>query len=318
MFGLSAGEDNLAPQGGGDVNLIKWILAIPFFVVALSWGMPSAAVDVPSTFVSADWLRAHLGKPGLSVIEVSSAVSYEFDGHVPGASMTTKGEWRVGEEDGAFVHRPVDQLQSMIRALGVNDGDGVVIYGKGDTLDEVLGSAYLLWLFHYLGHDNVALLDEGWSGWLAAEAPVETDTADISLGTFKPRVQERLQFLTDEALALYQSVPVVDGRPASHFSGADKFPANTRFGRIPGSLNQSWGDYIAKDMDGRIYMTSSLPVLLKGTSLQPDQEILLTCFGGTGAAMNFVLFYHHGFKRLRVHDDGILRWNLRNLPLARD
>lgn len=280
--------------------------------------VPAFALEVPSSIVEAAWLRTHLGDPGLRVIEMSSQVSFEFDGHVPGARPTTKGAWRIDEADGVYVRRPAHELQALIRNLGVNDGDAVVVYGKGVELDDLLGAAYLVWLFHALGHDNVALLDEGWSGWLAASGPVETDTPAFKPGAFTPRPDPRAVVGTDEMLAVYKTATVVDGRPAAHFAGTDKFPANTRYGRIPGSINQPWPDYIGKDMDGRLYMTSTMPALLKSGALAKDRELLLTCFGGTGAAMNFVLFRHYGYTNLRLHDAGIRRWNVRNFPLVKD
>lgn len=280
--------------------------------------VPAFALEVPSSIVGTSWLRGHLGKPGLSVIEMSSQVSYEFDGHVPGAQPTTKGAWRVDEPDEVYVRRPANELQTLIRKLGVNDGDAVVVYAKGAELDDLLGAAYLVWLFHALGHDNVALLDEGWSGWLAAAGPVSSDTPPAKPGTFVARPDPRAVVDTAEMLAVYKTATVIDGRPATHFAGTEKFPANTKYGRIPGSINQPWPDYIAKDMDGRLYMTSSVPALLKSGAFAKNHELLLTCFGGTGAAMNYVLFRHHGYTNLRLHDAGIRRWNVRDLPLVKD
>ena len=279
---------------------------------------PAFALDVPSSVVPVAWLKDNLGRPGLKVIEVSSQVSFEFDGHVPGAALTTKGAWRVDDADGVFVRRPVAELQTLIRALGVDDGDAVVVYGKGVELDDLLGAAYLVWLFHYVGHPNVALLDEGWSGWLAADGAVENDPKTIRPGTFTARPDAGVLLTTDQLYAAYKTATVIDGRPATHFAGTDKFPANTKYGRVPGSISQPWPDYIAKDMDGRLYMTSSLPALLKSGAIPKDRELLLTCFGGTGAAMNFVLFRHYGYTHLKVHDAGIRQWNLRNLPLIKD
>lgn len=279
---------------------------------------PARALEVPSAFVSPAWLKANLGVPGLRVVEVSSQVSYDFDGHVPGAVATTKGAWRVDEADGVYVRRPVAELQAMIRDLGVNAGDAVVVYGKGDTRDDLLGSAYLAWLFVFLGHGNVALLDEGWSGWLAAEGAVSTDAPAVRPGTFTARPDDGAAVSTDELLAVHGTATVVDARPASHYAGTEKFPANTKYGRIPGTLSQPWPDNIATDMDGRLFMTAGAPKLVKAGALPKDRPLYVTCFGGTGAAIAFMLLRHHGYTALRLHDAGIRRWNVRGYPLVKD
>lgn len=295
---------------------MRQILLFALFFLALA--APAGAAQVPSAFVPPAWLQKHLADPTVRVIEVSSTVSFEFDGHVPGAALTTKGEWRVDEADGVYVHRPVDQLQDMIRQLGVNAGDAVVIYGKGVELDDLLGAGYLFWVFHYLGHDNVALLDEGWSGWLAGDGPVEMDAPAVSPGTFTAQVRKDRHLTTDDLLARYQTATLVDARPATHFAGTTKFPANSKYGRIAGSISQPWPENIVTDMEGRLFMASSPPRLVNGGTLNKDQEILITCFGGTGAALAYVLLTQYGYTNLRVHDAGLRRWNVRDLPLVKD
>lgn len=292
------------------------------FVFLLAVSGPARALEVPSAVVGADWLTAHLGQPGLSVIEMSSDVSFEFDGHIPGAVPTTRSDWRFQDDDGVVVRRSIDDLEKTIRALGVDDGDAVVVYAKGNALYEVLGAAYLFWLFHLLGHDNVALLDEGWHGWLTSGGEENTDVAAIAPGTFTARHRPHLQLSTDDLLTAYKAgfkgAPLIDGRPAGHFAGQTKFPLNTRFGRIPGALSQPWPDYIAESADGLIYMKSDKPKILEAVSWKLDDLLLLTCFGGTGSSMNFALFRHYGFTNMTVHDAGMARWNLRNLPLTKD
>lgn len=301
---------------------MRIVLSIVFLLGLAAVPVPARALDVPSAIVGADWLSAHLDDPGLSVIEMSTDVSFEFDGHVPGAVSTTRSDWRFQDTDGAVVRRPLDVLERTVRDLGVDDGDAVVIYAKGNALYEVLGAAYLFWLFHLLGHDNVALLDEGWVGWQKAEGAESTDMPTVRPGTFVARHRPELQVSTDAMFAAYKAgfkgAPAIDGRPAGHFAGRTKFPLNTRFGRIPGAVSQPWPDYIAETEDGLVYMKSDKPKLLEGAPWKPDDKLLLTCFGGTGSSMNFVLFRHHGYRNMTVHDGGMARWNLRDLPLVKD
>jgi thiosulfate/3-mercaptopyruvate sulfurtransferase len=296
------------------------LIAVLTFLFVLAG--PARALDVPAPIVDAAWLKDRLGTPGLVVVEMSTDVAFEFDGHIPGAVPSTRSDWRYQADDKAVVRRSIDEIEAAIKALGVNDGDAVVIYAKGNTLHEVLASAYLYWLFNLLGHENVALLDEGWTGWLKADGEISSDVPDIEPGTFTARYQAELETSTDAVLAAYKNgfkdAPLIDGRPAGHFRGETKFPANIKYGRIPGAVNQPWPDYIAESEDGLLYMKSEMPKLLADGSLKPEQPLVLTCFGGTGSSMNFVLFRHHGYKNTTVHDDGVFRWNLRDLPLTKD
>lgn len=297
------------------------ILGVMVFV--LMWGPLLTAhagyADQAGAVVSPQWLKEHLGDKKIKIIEMSDPSSFEFEGHIPGAVPTGKTFWRYQAKDGALVHHAPEKLEKMIKGLGINDGDTVVIYYKGQNLNEILGSYYLYWLFHYLGYSNVTMLDGGWSGWLKAGNPVEETFTEPDRGTFKARPLPALEISTDELYAIRENYTVIDGRPRANFEGRDKFPANTRFGRIPGTLNQPWMDYIQYDKEGRIFLDmKQVPAILQGGMIVPGQPLLMTCFGGTGAAINYVYFYNLGYRNMRLDDAAIRRWNARMLPLIRD
>ncbi len=290
------------------------ILSIAVFLLI---PVSSFAVSVPPA-VSPQWLIKHLGRTDLKIIEISDVSSFSFDGHIPGSVYATKSDWRYVADDGALVHFPTRKLQEIIRDLGVNDGDGVVIYYKGNDINEVLGTFYLYWLFHLLGHTNVGILDEGWHGWLEARGPIDESLPVVKPGSFVARPLPALELSTTELNRIRGLYLLVDGRPTTHFAGVDKFQANTRYGRIPGSVSQPWRDYVHKDAKGRLYAKApKIPPLLKRLRIKQDRPILLTCFGGTGSAFNYAMFYAAGFRNLRVDDAGLRRWNERKLPLEK-
>ncbi|WP_456393358.1 sulfurtransferase [Nitratifractor sp.] len=275
-------------------------------------------LNASDTIVSAQWLQKHLGDSDVKVIEMSDRQSYEFAGHIPGAILTSKSDWRQIDGDDALVHLPVKRLEKMIQNLGIDDKDQVVIYAKGQNLNELLGAHYLFWLFHYLGHTRVSMLDRGWSGWLENNGTISDETPPVQKGAFVARPLRALEISTAEIHAIRSFYTVIDGRPATHYQGEEKFPANTRYGRIPGSLSQPWGDYIRNDAKGRLFVDySRLPPLLRHHTIDPKEPLILTCFGGTGASVDYVLFIHYGYRNIRLHDEGIRKYNAWHLPLVR-
>ncbi|GMR07082.1 MAG: sulfurtransferase [Gammaproteobacteria bacterium] len=275
----------------------------------------SFAVSVPAS-VSPQWLINNINQTDLAIIEVSDEVDFTFNGHIPGSVVTNKSAWRYVDSDGALVRLSVDKLADKIRKLGINDNDGVVIYYKGNNTDEILGAFYLYWLFHLLGYTNVGVLDEGWHGWLAADGPIEDDSDAVQAGNFVARPILALEITTDELAKIREHYLLVDGRPATHFEGLSKFQANPRYGRIPGSVNQPWEDYMRKADNGRLYAKApKIPGLLARMKINPDRPMLLTCLGGTGSAFNYAMFYAAGYRNLRVDDAALRRWNVRLLPL---
>ncbi|WP_158611814.1 sulfurtransferase [Guyparkeria sp. SCN-R1] len=273
------------------------------------------AISVPPLAEPA-WLAEHLEAPDLSIIEVSNETSFLFDGHIPGARLTTKSVWREQDADAALVHLPADTLQTMFRDLGVNDGDGIVIYYKGNDMNEVLGAYYLFWLLHYLGHTNVGMLDGGWYGWQQADGPISDEGETGESGDFVARPLPALEISTEELDAIREHYPVIDGRPATHFAGEDKFPANPRHGRIPDTISQPWADFLRTSEDGTIYTErTDLEPFFVQHDIDPSTPMLITCLGGTGAAIDYAMFYSLGYRNMRVHDAGLREWNVRELPL---
>ncbi len=298
---------------GSHVEKSKYQFLVLATLLLVSTG--AFALSVPPS-VNPQWLIDNLRQPELAIIEVSDEVGFTFDGHIPGSVSTGKSDWRFSGSDGALMHLPIGQLVEKIRKLGINDSDAVVIYYKGNNIDEVLGAFYLFWIFHLLGHTNVGVLDEGLHGWLNANGPIEEDTNETQMGSFVARSLRALEISTEELSKIREYYLLVDGRPESHFKGLTKFQANPRYGRIPGSVNQPWQDYMHKTVDGHLYAKApKVPRLLARLRIDPRQPILLTCLGGTGSAFNYAMFYAAGFHNLRVDDAGLRRWNTRQLPL---
>lgn len=203
--------------------------------------------------------------------------------------------------------------------LGINHDDGVVIYYKGDNLNDVLGAFYLYWLFHYLGDTNVGMLDEGWYGWVKANGSVEEEARTMSPGDFIAHPLPALEISLTELNDIRADYLLIDGRIATHFAGQTKFPANPLYGRIPGSTSFSWQErYIRKSADGRLYaQLPKLSILKKVLGEKSDRPILLICLGGTGAAVNYAMFYASGYQNIRLNDAGFRGWNIRSLPLEK-
>ena len=119
----------------------------------------------PERLVSASWLSARLGSPGLRVVEsdVRTRCSTTI-GHVPGALPQLTGARNstipvirdfIGPEDFA----------ELMRSKGINRDDTVVIYGDKSNW----WAAFTFWVFELFGHPDVRLLNGGRDAWIAEE-----------------------------------------------------------------------------------------------------------------------------------------------------
>src|SRR5215469_6910315 len=117
-----------------------------------------------SDIVSAEWLKDNLSK--IRVVDASwympddkrdTAKEFEEAGHIPGAVFF--------DIDGISDHgTPLphmlpagDQFARQVGALGIGDGDMVVVY---DSMG-IFSAPRVWWMFKAFGHDQVAVLDGG-------------------------------------------------------------------------------------------------------------------------------------------------------------
>ena len=66
---------------------------------------------------------------------------------------------------------PPERFAAVMEAAGIGDDSHVVAYAETDHS----GAARLWWALHYYGHDQVAVLNEGWTKWVAEGRAVSTD-----------------------------------------------------------------------------------------------------------------------------------------------
>ena len=194
--------------------------------------------------VSTQWLADALGARDLRVLDATMVAAdsgrdatAEFAaGHIPGAQFLDLAELRDTADPLPNMLPPVEKLASQLRALGVGDGDRVVLYD-----DSPWRTAARAWfVLRGFGLANVAILDGGFAKWRAAGRPLETEIASARHRHLTPnpdRANVRDQAAMRANLA-GGGEQVLDARSASRFTGAEADPhPGTAAGHIPGSRN---------------------------------------------------------------------------------
>ena len=204
--------------------------------------------DDPKTLVSTDWLAAHLDDPGLRLLDASwhmpaagRDARAEYAGsHIPGARFF---DIDAVAEQSAVVPpmKPSGQaFAQAVAALGIGDGDQVVIYDDAATRS----AARAWWSFRLMGHDRVAVLDGGLAKWRAEGRPLTADpTPDRAArhgATLRPElIRDAGQVAAASADGTAQ---IIDARAADRFRGEAPEPRpGLTSGHIPGSRNLPFG-----------------------------------------------------------------------------
>lgn len=127
--------------------------------------------------VSSDWLAQHLTDPDLVVVDCRFALlqpglgqqQYQ-ESHIPGARYLDLNQdlsSPVQRHGGRHPLPDVASLATKLAAIGVSSQPPTLVVAYDDS--RFAFAARLWWLLRYLGHDRVAVLDGGWSGWLSCD-----------------------------------------------------------------------------------------------------------------------------------------------------
>ena len=128
--------------------------------------------------VETAWLAAHLSDADVCIVDArwrGDGTSRELyqRGHIPGAIHL---DWYhdLSWTDARGVRNlllPPEPFMAVMEAAGIGDHTRVVAYAETDHS----GAARLWWALRFYGHDQVAVLNGGWTRWVDEGLPVSTE-----------------------------------------------------------------------------------------------------------------------------------------------
>jgi thiosulfate/3-mercaptopyruvate sulfurtransferase len=198
--------------------------------------------------VDADWVQAHLGDPGLVLVEVDEDTSAYDKGHIKGA---VKLDWKKDLQDPVrrdFVDKAA--FEALLSERGISNDDTVILYGGNNNWF----AAYAYWYFKLYGHRNVKLLDGGRKKWELDSREMVTEVPTRAAASYQAREQDRsIRAFRDEAVAAIGQINLVDVRSPDEFAGRLLAPAHLpqeqaqRAGHIPSAKNVPWSKAAQED-----------------------------------------------------------------------
>ena len=161
------------------------------------------------------------------------AASY-LAGHLPGAVFVDLDR-DLAAPPGAGGRHPLPEaaaFQAAMRRAGVSAGRPVVAYDDGDSIP----AARAWWTLRYFGHQQVRVLDGGFSAWAAAGLPVTADEPAAAAGDFTAVPGGMPVVDAAGAAELARSGILLDVRTAERYRGETE-PVDPVAGHIAGALS---------------------------------------------------------------------------------
>jgi thiosulfate/3-mercaptopyruvate sulfurtransferase len=253
--------------------------------------------------VDADWVEAHLGDPGVVLVEVDEDTSAYDKGHIANA---VKVDWKKDLQDPVrrdFVDK--HGFEELLSARGIGNDDLVILYGGNNNWF----AAYAYWYFRLYGHDKVKLLDGGRKKWELDSRDLVTEVPDRPRTNYQAKDQDTsLRAFRDEVVAAIGQRNLVDVRSPDEFSGKLLAPAHLpqeqaqRAGHIPTAKNVPWSK--AANDDGTFKSDDDLRKLYRDDAgLDFSKDTIAYCrIGERSAHTWFVLHELLGQPRVKNYD----------------
>ena len=262
--------------------------------------------------VSAQYLSEHLNDPQVLIVDCRFALTEPTLGHqqyqishIPGAhylDLNKDLSASVGRHGGRHPLPDTSELARKLAAIGVNFQETLVVAYDDSRF---AFAARLWWLLRYMGHDQVTLLDGGWTGWHSQGYPVTDVLPTPQPGHFVPQLH--CDWIVNiDALKTRKELPgvvLVDSREGDRYAGKRE-PIDPIAGHIPGAINRPWQS--VTDTQG--YLHSVAEQQQRWVDIDQETEVLVYCGSGVTACVNLFSLEVAGIHTGKLYPGGWSDW----------
>ncbi|WP_127495920.1 sulfurtransferase [Paenibacillus glycanilyticus] len=264
-----------------------------------------------NNIVSLKWLLARLYETDLVIVDCRFQLgkpdfgreAYEAS-HIAGAvylDLEKDLSAPIDEHGGRHPLPDITDLTIALSKVGISNETRVVAYDDQ-------GGAYasrLWWLLKYLGHEQVFVLDEGFTAWQNAGFPVNAEQKTLVPARYLATVQHNMLIEMDEVKEKLgaEHITLIDSRDGARYRGEVE-PLDRIAGHIPGAINRLWSE--GKGEDGK--WKSADEQAARFEDLPKDQETIVYCGSGVTACPNVLALQEAGFTKVRLYAGSWSDW----------
>jgi thiosulfate/3-mercaptopyruvate sulfurtransferase len=262
--------------------------------------------------VSQLWLSEHLQESEVVIVDCRFSLAEPQLGkqqyqntHIPGAYYLDLNKDLSSSLQKHGGRHPLPnplELGQKLSTMGINFQKTLVVAYDDSRL---AFASRLWWLLRYFGHEQVAVLNGGFSQWQNAGYPVTNVIPQPQIANFLPQVKrEMLADIIDvKNRKDNPGVILVDSRENERYLGI-KEPIDKIAGHIDGAVNYPWQEVT----DSHGYLLSVPEHYQRWKNIKSAEEIIVYCGSGVTACVNLLSLELAGISNAKLYAGSWSDW----------
>ena len=214
----------------------------------------------------------------------------------------------ITQETGRHPLKPRADLEALMQDLGINDDSHIVIYDDNGGMFAI----HLWWVLHWLGHENVQVLEGGLKAWQKVGYELETTAPQVNQtqGNFIAKTSKfgtvTANDILEDIISGKAQLCVVDARGEARYSGEVE-PLDPVAGHIPNAINRPFELNLKED--GTFKDPETLKIeWMEFLDSQSGKMIIHQCGSGVSACHNIFAMYYAGLGVAKLYPGSWSEW----------
>ncbi|WP_028855834.1 sulfurtransferase [Psychrilyobacter atlanticus] len=222
--------------------------------------------------------------------------------HIDGSFFIDLDRDLAGDKKEHGGSRPLPEMDRFIQKierLGITKESSIVVYDE-----EMVTAARAFWMFKYIGHEDVKILDGGYPEWIKENGNVTSDITPFpTISTYDFEIQNNLYVDIDEVkeAIIDKEISLVECRSYERYLGQNE-PFYSKPGHLPTALSIDSKSLLK---DGKIKSVDELNEIFR--RLDSLKNIVFSCGSGVNASLDYAV-YSEFFSNGKVYIGSYSDW----------
>ncbi|MCC6154774.1 MAG: sulfurtransferase [Candidatus Hydrogenedentes bacterium] len=242
------------------------------------------------------------------LLDVRPADAYAA-AHIPGALNLDVSSLSETRDNISGLLKPIDQVRTSLGNAGVDPSKRIVVYSAMDKASDISAAARMFWILEYIGYEKVAVLDGGFTKWLAEKRSTEQGASTAKpVAVLELKVREdRLATMENVGLAIKdKKATLVDARGPDYFSGEKKADVVKKAGHLPGAVNLPVETCVSETSDLKSW--DELQQIAASSNVHKVEPVITYCNTGRSASAAYLVLRLLGYENVSMYDGSMAEW----------